>query len=132
VVQVLVNLLTNADRHSPPGGAIRVAAARGKAGAVLVSVADQGEGIAPEHLARIFDRLYQVRDAAAPRDQGGGPGLGLGLAIARSIVEAHGGTITVRSRVGRGTSFRFSLPTVDVLAPRAAPRPPPGSSPPSP
>jgi signal transduction histidine kinase len=116
VVQVLVNLLTNADRHSPVGGAIRVAAARGKAGAVLVSVADRGEGIAPEHLARIFDRLYQVRDAAAPRDQGGG--LGLGLAIARSIVEAHGGTITVRSRVGQGTSFRFSLPTVEVLDPR--------------
>jgi signal transduction histidine kinase len=116
VVQVLVNLLTNADRHSPVGGAIRVAAARGKAGAVQVSVTDRGEGIAPEHLARIFDRLYQVRDAAAPRDQGGG--LGLGLAIARSIVEAHGGTITVRSRVGRGTSFRFSLPTVEVLDPR--------------
>ena len=116
VVQVLVNLLTNADRHSQPGGSIRVAAARGAGGAVLVSVADRGEGIAPEHLARIFDRLYQVRDAAAPRDQGSG--LGLGLAIARSIVEAHGGTITVRSRVGRGTSFRFSLPTVDAPAPR--------------
>jgi signal transduction histidine kinase len=116
VVQVLVNLLTNADRHSSAGGTILVAAARGRAGAVVVSVTDQGEGIAPEHLARIFDRLYQVRDAAAPRDRGGG--LGLGLAIARSIVEAHGGTITVRSRVGRGTSFRFSLPTVEVLADR--------------
>jgi signal transduction histidine kinase len=114
VVQVLVNLLTNADRHSRPGGAIRVAAARGRAGAVVVSVTDQGEGIAPEHLARIFDRLYQVRDVAAPREQG--TGLGLGLSIARSIVEAHGGTITVRSRVGRGTTFRFSLPTVDVQA----------------
>jgi len=116
VVQVLVNLLTNADRHSPAGGTIRVAAARGRAGAVVVSVTDQGEGIAPEHLARIFDRLYQVRDTAAPRDRGGG--LGLGLAIARAIVEAHGGTITVRSRVGRGTTFRFSLPTVEVLTPR--------------
>lgn len=116
VLQVLVNLLSNADRHSPAGGAIRVAAAHGRPGAVLVSVTDQGEGIAPEHLARIFDRLYQVRDTAAPRDQG--PGLGLGLAIARAIVEAHGGTITVRSRVGRGTSFRFSLPTVEVLAQR--------------
>lgn len=116
VVQVLVNLLTNADRHSPPGASVRVAAARGRPGTVLVSVTDQGEGIAPEHLARIFDRLYQVRDAAAPRDRAGG--LGLGLAIARSIVEAHGGTITVRSRVGRGTSFRFSLPTVEVLAER--------------
>jgi signal transduction histidine kinase len=116
VLQVLVNLLTNADRHSPQGGVIRVAAASGRAGAVMVSVSDQGEGIAPEHLARIFDRLYQVRDAAAQRERGAG--LGLGLAIARSIVEAHGGTITVRSRVGRGTSFRFSLPTVEVLAAR--------------
>ncbi len=116
VVQVLVNLLTNADRHSPEGSTILVAAARGKAGAVVVSVSDRGEGIPAEHLARIFDRLYQVRDAAAPKERGGG--LGLGLAIARSIVEAHGGSITVRSRVGRGTSFRFSLPTVEVLAPR--------------
>lgn len=114
VLQVLVNLLTNAERHSPVGATVRVAAARGRPGTVLVSVTDRGAGIAPEHLARIFDRLYQVRDTAAPREHGG---LGLGLAIVRSIVEAHGGTVTVRSRVGRGTTFRFTLPTVDVLTP---------------
>ena len=114
VLQVLVNLLANADRHAPVGSVVRLAAARGRAGAVEVSVADHGPGIPPEHQARIFDRLYQVRDAAHPRDPG--TGLGLGLAIARSIVEAHGGRIGVRSRVGRGTTFRFSLPTVERLA----------------
>ena len=116
VLQVLVNLLANAERHSRSGGAVRVAAARGRAGALVLAVTDRGDGIAPEHLARIFDRLYQVRDAAAPRERE--EGLGLGLSIVRSIVEAHGGTITVRSRLGRGTTFRFSLPTVEVLAPR--------------
>jgi len=114
VLQVLVNLLSNAERHAPQGSVVRLAASRGRAGAVEVSVADRGPGIPPEHLARIFDRLYQVRDAAHPRDPG--TGLGLGLAIARSIVEAHGGRIGVRSRVGRGTTFRFSLPTVERLA----------------
>jgi two-component system OmpR family sensor kinase len=111
---VLVNLLGNALKHGPPGSAVRVAAARGRAGAVEVSVADRGPGIAAEHQARIFDRLYQVRDAAQPR--GPDAGLGLGLAIARAIVEAHGGRIAVRSRLGRGTAFRFSLPTVERLA----------------
>ncbi len=115
VLQVLVNLLANAERHSPPGTTVRLAAARGKAGALEVSVADQGSGIPAEHLARIFDRLYQVRDAARPRADGGG--LGLGLAIARAIVEAHGGRIGVRSRPGRGTAFRFNLPTVERLDP---------------
>jgi signal transduction histidine kinase len=75
---------------------------------VAISVSDDGRGIPPEHLERIFDRLYQVGDAARQRDSA--DGLGLGLAIARSIVEAHGGQITVRSQVGRGTRFRFSLP----------------------
>ncbi len=116
VLQVLVNLLSNAERHSRPGGAVRLSAVRGRAGAVVLAVTDQGEGIPPEHLPRIFERLYQVRDAASPREQEAG--LGLGLAIVRSIVEAHGGTVSVRSRVGRGTSFRFTLPTVDVLAER--------------
>jgi signal transduction histidine kinase len=115
LLQVLVNLLSNAERHSATGGAIRVAAARGRDGQVEISVSDDGEGIADEHLARVFDRLYQVRDTAAQRERG--PGLGLGLAIARSIVEAHGGRISVRSRVGRGTTFRFSVPTAKVAEP---------------
>jgi signal transduction histidine kinase len=130
VLQVLVNLLANAERHAPPGSPVRLAAARGRAGSLEVSVTDRGPGIPDVHLARIFDRLYQVRDATHPR--GPDAGLGLGLTIARSIVEAHGGRIAVRSMVGRGTSFRFSLPTVERLAPlegaagRAAAPPGPG------
>jgi signal transduction histidine kinase len=112
VLQVLVNLLANAEKHSGQGASVRLAAARGPGGQVLVSVADRGEGIPEEHLPRIFDRLYQVRDTAAQRERV--KGLGLGLAIARSIVEAHGGTISVRSRLGHGTTFRFSLPTVEA------------------
>jgi signal transduction histidine kinase len=114
VLQVLVNLLANAVRHAPTGSTVLLAAARGQAGAVEVSVADRGPGIPDEHQARIFDRLYQVRDAAHPR--GPDAGLGLGLAITRSIVEAHGGRIAVHSQVGRGTTFRLSLPTVERLA----------------
>ena len=107
VQQVLMNLVTNAERHCTPGGRVLLAAAP-VAGRVELSVTDDGAGIAPEHLERIFDRLYQVGDAGRQRGDGGG--LGLGLAIAKSIVEAHGGAISVRSRVGRGTTFRFSLP----------------------
>jgi len=110
--QVLANLLTNAERYSHPGGHVRVAAGRAGPGRVALAVTDDGPGIAPEHLERIFDRLYQVGDAGRPRAEAAG--LGLGLAIARNIVEAHGGSIAVRSRVGRGTSFRFTLPTAEA------------------
>jgi signal transduction histidine kinase len=109
--QVLMNLVTNAERHCRDGGRVLLAAAPG-AGRVELSVADDGEGIPTEHLERIFDRLYQVGDAVKHRDPGAG--LGLGLAIAKSIVEAHGGAISVRSRPGRGATFRFSLPAAPV------------------
>jgi signal transduction histidine kinase len=116
--QVLTNLLANAERHCSAGGRVLLAAAPGEAG-VEISVADDGEGIPPQHLGRIFDRLYQVGDTVRPRDKAAG--LGLGLAIAKSIVEAHGGTIAVRSRVGRGTTFRFSLPASPPGAELTAP-----------
>jgi PAS domain S-box-containing protein len=119
ILQVLVNLLTNAERYSPEGSCIRVAAARTAPGRIEVAVADRGSGISDEHLAHIFDRLYQVHDGLAG---GRGGTLGIGLAIVRSIVEAHGGEVRVRSQVGRGSTFRFSL--------RAAPAGPvEGSSP---
>jgi PAS domain S-box-containing protein len=114
VLQVLTNLLSNAERHSDQGGRIRLAAAGVRPGRVEIAVADDGAGIAPQHLERIFDRLYQVGDATRRREEG--QGLGLGLSIAKGIVEAHGGTIRVRSRLGRGSSFRFSLPSVEALA----------------
>jgi PAS domain S-box-containing protein len=114
LLQVLANLLTNAARYCDRGGRVRLAAAGVRPGRVEVAVSDDGPGIAPEHLERIFDRLYQVGDATRLREEG--QGLGLGLAIAKGIVEAHGGAIQVRSRLGRGTTFRFSLPTVEALA----------------
>ncbi|HYG67979.1 MAG TPA: histidine kinase dimerization/phospho-acceptor domain-containing protein, partial [Anaeromyxobacteraceae bacterium] len=67
ILQVLVNLLVNAERYAPVSSTVRVAAAPDRSGAVAVSVSDRGTGIAPEHLDRIFDRLYQVRDDRAPR-----------------------------------------------------------------
>jgi len=118
VVQVLANLLFNAERHCQPGGRLRIAVSGG-GGRVRVSVSDDGVGIAPEHRERIFDRLYQVGDAKAAREKGAG--LGLGLAIAKSIVEAHGGKIWVDGRQGKGSRFRFELPSAELIAaPRAS------------
>ncbi len=112
--QVLGNLITNAIRHTPAGGRITVSAraiegdrARGvDSPSVLVSVADTGEGIAPEHLPHVFDRFYRVEES---RSRGDG-GAGLGLAIVRQMVQAHGGTVWVESQPGRGSTFRFALP----------------------
>jgi signal transduction histidine kinase len=110
LVQVVTNLLNNAEHNSEPGGHVRAAAASLPDGRVAIAVADDGRGIAPEHLERIFDRLYQVGDTAKQRERGAG--LGLGLAIVKGIVEAHGGAVEVRSSIGRGTSFRLTLPAV--------------------
>jgi signal transduction histidine kinase len=121
LLQVLMNLLSNAERYCQEGGHVRVAVARGPNGLVELSVSDDGQGIPPEHLERIFDRLYQVGDVVKQREKGAG--LGLGLAIVKSIVDAHGGRISVRSRVGRGTRFRVSLPTAPTEPSRELPDP---------
>ena len=105
IAQVLRNLLANAARHTPPGGRIEVGAS-GSGGEVTVVVTDSGHGIAPEHLPHVFERFYRA-DPSRARATGGA---GLGLAIVRSIVEAHGGTVGVASEPGRGAAFRFSLP----------------------
>jgi signal transduction histidine kinase len=112
VLQVLTNLIANAEKHLRDGGRI-VVTAEPKPGFLLVSVHDNGTGIAPEHLEKIFDRLYQVgdvKDARAAR----ATGLGLGLNIVKSIVEAHGGEVSVQSAVGKGSTFSFTLPLADV------------------
>lgn len=102
--QVLRNLLENAVKYSQ-GGQITVACEVEDA-QVVVSVSDQGEGIPPEYLDKIFERFFQV-DGAVTRRVGGS---GLGLSIVRGIVEAHGGRIWAESAVGQGSTFRFTLP----------------------
>lgn len=106
VQEVLTNLLDNALRHTPAGGRVTVTARRG-AGTVELVVADTGDGLAPEHLSRVFERFYRV-DGGRSRGRGGS---GIGLAIARALTEAHGGTIRAESRgPGRGSTFTVSLP----------------------
>ncbi|HEX8968185.1 MAG TPA: ATP-binding protein [Chloroflexota bacterium] len=101
--QVLSNLLANASKYSPEGSIIRVVASH-QATMVRISVEDEGPGISPEQQTGLFERFYRVRaDADAP-------GVGLGLAIAKGIVEAHGGSIGIESQPGSGTSVWFTLP----------------------
>lgn len=104
--QVLLILLDNAARHTPAGGTITVDA-HVQGGDALMSVSDTGEGIAPDAIDSVFDRFYR---ADASRERVDQQGAGLGLAIARGIVRAHGGDITVRSEPGRGTVFTVRLP----------------------
>jgi signal transduction histidine kinase len=103
--QVLFNLIDNAVRFTPSGGSVTVSARR-RNGSVEVAVSDTGAGISPEHLPRLFERFYRA-DAARARGDGG---TGIGLAIARSVVEAHGGQIRAESEPGRGSVFTFDLP----------------------
>lgn len=105
--QVLTNLLDNAERHTADGGRIRVTV-RPEPQAVSIEVADDGDGIGEEHLAHVFERFYRT-DTARDRDHGGA---GIGLAICRSVVLAHGGSITAHSNgFGTGARFRITLPT---------------------
>lgn len=108
--QVFSNLVDNALKFTPSNGHILLSA-KEAGGEVEVSVTDSGSGIPPDALPRLFDRFYQ---ADPSRAGGGHHGAGLGLAIAKEIVEAHGGKIGVRSQVGIGTTFTIHLP----LAPK--------------
>jgi signal transduction histidine kinase len=116
ISRVLRNLVENAIRHTPPGGQIEIRAAptASEAGpAVRVSVQDTGEGIPSADLPRVFDRFYRG-DAARSRLVAGegvlSGGAGLGLAIAKGLVEAHRGRISVTSTTGQGTTVTFTLP----------------------
>ncbi len=102
LTQVLENLISNALRFTPAGGAVTVHVARQGGDAVACSVSDTGVGIAPEDLPHLFERFWQAR-----RYRRGGAGLG--LAIARGVVEAHGSALAVESEPGRGSTFSFVL-----------------------
>jgi two-component system sensor histidine kinase BaeS len=106
IAEVLANLLSNALRHTPPRGTVNVTARRHN-DLIEIAVVDTGEGIAPEHLDRIFERFYRA-DSARARASGG---TGIGLAITRAIVEAHGGTVTATSKGPRhGTTLTIQIP----------------------
>ena len=105
--RTLENLLSNAIKFTPAGGDVRVSVSHAD-GVVRLEVADTGIGIAVADQERLFDRFFRT---SAVADQHF-PGTGLGLYIAQAIVEAHGGSITVRSEPGKGTSFSVAVPTV--------------------
>jgi heavy metal sensor kinase len=98
LTELVLNLLDNAIKASPPNGVVTVRTGPG------LEITDQGPGIAPEHLERIFERFYQVDPARS------GSATGLGLAICRAIVQEHGGSLAVRSTVGSGSTFVVLLP----------------------
>lgn len=106
MTQVLANLVTNALRYTPAGGTITLSAQR-RDGTVELKIADTGEGIPADKLPNIFERFYRTEES---RHQSQNGESGLGLAIAKSIVEAHGGGITAESQVGKGTTFTIVLP----------------------
>jgi len=106
IVQVLLSFTDNALKHAPRGTAVSLTV-QSRDGDVSFSVADEGPGIGPEELARVFERFYRSDTSRA-----GGGGTGLGLAIAKEIVEAHGSAIDVVSRPGLGTVFSFTLPAL--------------------
>lgn len=103
---LVVNLVSNAIHHQDPGGSVSIRLSKNGANAVL-EVADTGRGISPEHLPHLFDRFYRIDPARAAA----GGHSGLGLAIAKAIVDNHGGTIEVESEPGKGSVFRVTLPS---------------------
>ncbi len=105
--RVLINLAENGVNYSSEGSEITVTGHLREDGFVEVSVADQGEGIPPEHLSRIFERFYRV-DSARSRENGG---TGLGLSIVKHLVQEMGGDVWVESAPGRGSTFRFTVPS---------------------
>lgn len=105
IVSAIANLVENAVKYSERGDTVTVAL-RGDAGTVQVEVSDEGIGIAPEHVDRVFERFYRV-DQARSRETGG---TGLGLAIVRHVVTNHGGDVYVRSTPGEGSTFILTFP----------------------
>jgi signal transduction histidine kinase len=107
--QVLLNLLSNAVKYNRPGGRVALSCDEGGAGGVRVHVADTGRGIRPEHLDLVFTPFERLDAAQASVD-----GVGLGLALSRRLAEAMGGSITVQSAHGEGSTFTLELVRADA------------------
>ena len=113
--QILINLLSNAVRHTPPGGTVSLGARKEADGGIGIFVADTGVGIPAADLDRVLQPFEQARgDQGRSQD-----GTGLGLSIVKQLVELHGGELTLESEVGRGTTVTFTLPSERVQAGRA-------------
>ena len=107
--QVLINLLDNAVKYGRQGGKILLSAVEKDQREIQISVKDDGIGIPREDLPRIFERFYRV-DKGRSQELGG---TGLGLSIVKHIVQAHGGQVWAESEPGKGSTFYFTLPTVE-------------------
>ncbi|MFJ3712516.1 ATP-binding protein [Streptomyces sp. NBC_01267] len=121
--QAVGNLLTNAVRHTPPGGSVTLRSRR-EGDVVLIEVADTGTGIGPGELPQVFDRFWRAEKSRSRRTGGSG----LGLSIVRKLAEAHGGSVTAESTVGAGSVFTLRFPA-DAGVPTGRPRPPTGGDP---
>jgi two-component system sensor histidine kinase BaeS len=108
--QLLLNLVTNAIKYTPRGGRVELSVTRRGVDEVVIVVRDTGIGIAANDLPHVFDRFWRADRVRSRSSERGG--FGLGLAISQWIVQAHGGSIGVQSRLGRGTVFTVILPVV--------------------
>lgn len=111
--RVLLNIVENALKFTPPGGWVELRAANEKQGWVILEIQDTGAGISPEALPHVFERFYRA-DSSRTRQSWQMGGSGLGLSLARELVEAHGGTIVISSSVGQGTTVTLRLPVYTV------------------
>jgi PAS domain S-box-containing protein len=111
VIQVLMNLIGNALKFTPPRGKVTVAVTKNVTAWVQISVTDSGPGVPMEEVSKVFGRFYQIDQAGKQKTQG----TGLGLAISKALVELHGGKIWLESEAGRGSTFCFTLPAEQPL-----------------
>ena len=109
IIQVIINIIDNAIKYTPPGSTITISSKRDK-DMVVVAIADNGPGVTDEEKDRLFDMFYSGNNTVADSRRG----MGLGLALCKSIITAHKGTITVRDNVPHGTIFSFTLPAEEV------------------
>jgi two-component system sensor histidine kinase KdpD len=109
IIQVIINIVDNAIKYTPKGSSITISTSKAK-GRVIVEIADDGPGIPDEAKPRIFDMFYTANTKVADSRRG----LGLGLALCKSILNVHGGEITVSDNKPTGTVFRFTLPAEEV------------------